>query len=54
MVIALDIFIKSVFLVDLEHQSHQSLQYFTKVLDDLDRNIICDHKDQMPTVVITQ
>ncbi len=26
-----------------QHQSHQSLQYFTKVLDDHDRNIICDH-----------
>jgi hypothetical protein len=26
-----------------QHQSRQSLQYFTKVLDDPDRNIICDH-----------
>jgi hypothetical protein len=26
-----------------QHQSHQSLHYFTKVLDDPDRNIICDH-----------
>jgi hypothetical protein len=25
------------------HQCHQSLQYFTMVLDDHDRNIICDH-----------
>jgi hypothetical protein len=26
-----------------QHQPHQSLQYFTKVLDDPDRNIIFDH-----------
>jgi hypothetical protein len=26
-----------------QYQSHQSLQYFTKVLDDVDRNIICGH-----------
>ena len=26
-----------------QHQSRKSLQYFIKVLDDLDRNIICDH-----------
>jgi hypothetical protein len=26
-----------------QHQSHQSLHYFTKVLGDPDRNIICDH-----------
>jgi hypothetical protein len=34
-----------------QHQSHQSLQYFTKVLDVLDdRNIICDHIDRMQTL----
>ncbi len=26
-----------------QYQSHQSLKLFTKVLDDPDRNIICDH-----------
>ncbi len=26
-----------------QHQSHLSLQHFTKVLDDPDRNNICDH-----------
>jgi hypothetical protein len=33
-----------------QHQPHQSLQYFTRVLDDPDRSIICDHTDQMPTL----
>jgi hypothetical protein len=33
-----------------QHQSHQLLQYFAKVLDDPDRNIICDHIDQMPSL----
>jgi hypothetical protein len=27
-----------------QHQSHQSLQYFTKILDDHDLNIICDNQ----------
>ncbi len=35
-----------------QYQSHQSLQYFTKVLDGLDRNIICDYIDQMPTLIL--
>jgi hypothetical protein len=26
-----------------QHQPDQSLQYFTRVLDDPDLNIICDH-----------
>jgi hypothetical protein len=34
-----------------QHQPHQSLQYFTRVLDDPDRNIICDHIDQVPTLL---
>ncbi len=33
-----------------QYQSHQSLQYFTMVLNDHDRNIICDHIGQIPAL----
>jgi hypothetical protein len=37
-----------------QHQSYQSLQYYTTVLDDPDRSIICDHIDQMTSLKKSQ